>query len=182
MKLLIIFGPPAVGKMTVGKCIEERTSFKLFHNHMVMDVVMHIFGANTPAEDRLSRSIRESVIAEAADSNIDLIFTYVWNFALDKGRRNIEAYKQHYESRGGSVTFVELTAPLEIRTSRAASPSRFAAKTYTGDADEVARLETTRDFVSPDPFFYPDHYLKIDAVNRAPEDIALQIIDWQGHT
>jgi hypothetical protein len=179
MKLLVLFGPPSVGKMTVGKCIEEQTNFKLFHNHMVMDGVMHIFGKNTPPEDRLSRLIRESIILEAAASNIDLVLTYVWNFSLDKGKQNMDAYTRLYESQGGSVVFVELTAPLAVRKERAANPSRFDAKTYTADADEVARLEATRNFTSPSPFFYPNQYLKIDTTACAPKDTAKIIIDWQ---
>lgn len=58
MKLLILFGPPAVGKTTIGKLIESTTDFKLFHNHMVMDGIMHIFGVGTPSEDRLSKIVR----------------------------------------------------------------------------------------------------------------------------
>src|SRR5688500_8223965 len=107
MNLLILFGPPAVGKLTVGKLLERQTGFTLFHNHAIMDDIMHIFGRGTPSEDRLSRVIRENVIQEAAEAQIDLIFTYVWNFSKDKGKQNIDSYKQHYESRGGKVYFVE---------------------------------------------------------------------------
>jgi len=31
MKLVIIFGPPAVGKMTVGRALSRLTGLKLFH-------------------------------------------------------------------------------------------------------------------------------------------------------
>jgi hypothetical protein len=34
MTLVVIFEPPAVGKMTVGMEIERRTGLRLFHNHM----------------------------------------------------------------------------------------------------------------------------------------------------
>lgn len=52
MKLLVLFGPPAVGKMTIGKAIEDRSDFKLFHNHMVMDGIMRLFGVGSESEDR----------------------------------------------------------------------------------------------------------------------------------
>lgn len=51
MKLLVLIGPPAVGKATVGRIIAEKTNFKLFHNHMIMDGVIELFGVGTPAED-----------------------------------------------------------------------------------------------------------------------------------
>lgn len=102
MKLLILFGSPAVGKTTIGKLIESATDFKLFHNHMVMDGIMHIFGVGTPAEDKLSKIVRTNIIEEAAENNINLIFTYVWNFDKEKGKINIDTYKKVYESHGGS--------------------------------------------------------------------------------
>lgn len=37
MKFVLIFGPQAVGKMTVGHEIEKITDLKLFHNHMTID-------------------------------------------------------------------------------------------------------------------------------------------------
>lgn len=178
MKLLIIFGPPSVGKMTVGKLIEQQTDFKLFHNHAIADDVMHIFGRGTPAEDRLSRAIREQIIDEAANSNIDLIFTYVWNFSREKGKQNIDAYKQCYESRGGTVYFVELVAPKEIRAQRASDPARYQTKAHAPTADEIASEQADK-FTSPSPFFYPTNYLQIDTSDKQPPAVATEIIEWQ---
>ncbi|KAA1807131.1 hypothetical protein FXB61_003723 [Bacillus cereus] len=39
MKLILIFGPQAVGKMTVGQELATLTGLKLFHNHMTIDLV-----------------------------------------------------------------------------------------------------------------------------------------------
>jgi hypothetical protein len=175
MKLLILFGPPAVGKQTVGKIVESQTGFKLFHNHQIMDGVMHIFGANSEPEDRLSRIIREAVIREAAESGIDLIFTYVWNFLLPKGKQNIDAYKKQYESRGGKVIFVELSAPVEERIKRAEDPNRYVIKPNTVTSDDIAGYEKDR-FKSPSPFYYPNQYHHIDTTDKTPEVVAQEII------
>lgn len=171
-KLLIIFGPPAVGKTTVGKILESKSDFKLFHNHMVMDSVMHLFGVGTSSEDKLSRIIRENVIREASEVGMNLIFTYVWNFAKEKGKTNIDFYKNIYESAGGQVFFVELVAPLSIRAERANDSMRNVEKKYAPNRDRVLALENTLNFTSPDPFFYPESYLKIDTANVSPEEIA----------
>lgn len=174
MKLLILFGPPAVGKMTVGELVEKQTDFKLFHNHQVQDGIMHIFGANSPAEDRLSRLIREAVIDEAAESGINLIFTYVWNFLLPKGKNNIDAYKEKYESRGGEVIFVELDASREIRMRRADNPERYRIKPHTVNSTDIAGYVHNR-FTSPDPFYYPESYTKIDTNDKSPQQVANEI-------
>ncbi len=175
-KLLILFGPSAVGKTTVGKILESKSNFKLFHNHMIMDSVMHLFGVGTSAEDKLSRLIREAVITEAAEAGLNLIFTYVWNFTKEKGKINIDTYKSIYESRGGQVIFVELIAPLSVRAERASHPSRNLEKKYAPNKEKVILLEKTLNFApSPDPFFYPN-YKKIDTTSKTPEEIAEEIL------
>ncbi len=40
MKLVMIFGNLAVGKMTVGQELAKITNFKLFHNHMTIEPVI----------------------------------------------------------------------------------------------------------------------------------------------
>src|SRR3989338_2465288 len=164
-KLLIIFGPPAVGKLTVGKIVEEKTDFKLFHNHMIMDGVMHLFGVGTPSEDRLSRIIRENIIQEAAESKMNLIFTYVWNFAKDKGKINIDRYKNIYESKGGEVFFIELVANIDIRAGRAEHPLRNKEKLHAPNKERVLALDQTHNFTSPIPFFYTN-YIQINTENK----------------
>lgn len=176
MKLLILFGPPAVGKTTVGKIIEKKTNFKLFHNHMIMDGIMNIFGVGTPTEDLLSREIRSRVIEEAANNNLDLIFTYVWNFNKEKGRNNIDKYKDIYESRGGIVLFIELDAPLEVRIKRGDNKKRLKEKIHAPNGNRVKMLENMLDFNSPDPFYYPKIYKKINIAKVKPEIVADEII------
>jgi hypothetical protein len=176
MKLLILFGAPAVGKTTIGQIVESKTDFKLFHNHMVMDGIMHIFGVGTPSEDRLSKIIRTQILEEAANSGIDLIFTYVWNFGLEKGKRNIDVYKQIYESRGGEVRFIELTAPLSVRAKRASHPDRQQLKAHAPSPERVVHLDSILNTISPTPFFYPDTYRKIDTTDKTLEQIAQEII------
>jgi hypothetical protein len=176
MKLLILFGPPAVGKTTIGSIIESKTDFKLFHNHMVMDGIMHIFGVGTAAEDKLSKIVRTNIIQEAAENNMDLIFTYVWNFGKEKGRINIDSYKEIYESRGGEVVFIELSAPLDVRSRRADSPERHALKANAPDSQRVRHLEAKLSFQSPVPFFYPDLSEKVETNDRTPLEIADEII------
>lgn len=51
MKLVIIFGPHAVGKMTVGQKLAKITALGLFHNHMTIDIVSDLF-KNMPKSKR----------------------------------------------------------------------------------------------------------------------------------
>ena len=64
MKLLIIAGDAAVGKMTVGQEIAKRTGLRLFHNHMSIELVLEVFGNRNAAADRRIREAidRKSVV------------------------------------------------------------------------------------------------------------------------
>jgi len=44
MKLVIIFGAGAVGKMTVGQELMKITDLRLYHGHMDIEPVIEIFG------------------------------------------------------------------------------------------------------------------------------------------
>lgn len=44
MSLIVIIGPQAVGKMTVGKALEERINGKLLYNHQTIDLFAYFLG------------------------------------------------------------------------------------------------------------------------------------------
>ncbi len=37
---VVIFGPPAVGKMTIGRRVVELSGFRLFHNHAMIEPLL----------------------------------------------------------------------------------------------------------------------------------------------
>ena len=43
MKFVLITGPQAVGKMTVGQELVKITNLKLLHNHMTIELLTKIF-------------------------------------------------------------------------------------------------------------------------------------------
>jgi AAA domain len=78
-KLVILFGPPAVGKMTVGQQLAELTGFKLFHNHMTIELALNFFAFNTKEFSHLNELFRSEIFSTVAASELPgLIFTYVW--------------------------------------------------------------------------------------------------------
>ena len=70
MNFVVIFGPPAVGKMTVGQELARLTGYKLFHNHVTIDLVSEYFEFGTPPFSRLVREFRARIIQEAAASEM----------------------------------------------------------------------------------------------------------------
>ena len=47
-RFLILWGPPSVGKMTIGQALSEQTGLKLFHNHMTIEPLLPIFEFHDP--------------------------------------------------------------------------------------------------------------------------------------
>jgi hypothetical protein len=119
MHFVCIFGPPAVGKMTVGRALADLTGFKLFHNHMSVEPILEVFEFGSPPFGRLVTEIRRRVVEEAVGCDLaGLIFTYVW--ALDDAdeARQVSGFVETVERGGGTAHFVELTAPFEVRRGR----------------------------------------------------------------
>ena len=104
MKLMLIFGPQAVGKMTVGEEVAARTGMKLFHNHMTIELVSHFFSYGTETGKRLVHAFREQIFDAVAQSDLEgLIFTYLWAFDMQGDWDAIERVAKKFRDRGAEI-------------------------------------------------------------------------------
>lgn len=78
MELIYLYGPPAAGKLTVANELSRRTDFRVFHNHLSIDCIRPVFDFGTEPFWRQVHAIRKNVLAEAARSGTNLIFTTVY--------------------------------------------------------------------------------------------------------
>ena len=181
MTLVIIFGPPAVGKMAVGLELERRTGFRLFHNHMTADPVLRLFPFESPAYRRLVAEFRRRIFEEYAASEAKgLIFTFVWVLDDPQDREFVDRTMRIFADRGARVCFVELEATQAERLRRNETPLRLAEKRPQRDVDgsRAFLLDADRKYRmnSTGTFFYPDRHLKIDNTTLEPETVARQIV------
>jgi len=131
MKLIIIFGPQAVGKMTVGHELEKMTGLKLFHNHMTIELISPLFGygPESPTGTKLVDLFRQKIFEEFAKSNQEgLIFTYIWAFNEKNDWDYINKICDIFGSKDGTVYFVELEADIKERIKRNKHPDRLSYK------------------------------------------------------
>ncbi|MCB0851504.1 MAG: AAA family ATPase [Bacteroidetes bacterium] len=129
MNLLLIFGPPAVGKMTVGQEIAKRTGMRVLHNHMTIDLVLNFFEFGTPAFERLVRSFRIQLLEEIAGSDLPgVIVTLVYALDLEEDHIFVEEISEIFQKQGGKVWFLELEASLEERLKRNKTENRLKHK------------------------------------------------------
>jgi hypothetical protein len=128
VRLLVIFGPPSVGKMTVGRAIAARSGFRLFHNHAVLEPLLEVFEFGTPPFIRLLGEFRRRLITEAAECGLDLILTFMWPLELEEDANELSDYIRPYVDAGAVVSFVELFADLDTRLERNRTEHRLSEK------------------------------------------------------
>jgi len=180
--LVIIFGPPAVGKMTVGLELERVTGFRLFHNHMTVDPVMRLFPLESPAFRRLVTEFRGRIFEEyAATDAKGLIFTFVWVLDDPRDAAFVDSTVRTFTSRGGNVCFVELGATQAERLRSNETPLRLAEKWPQRDIEGsrafLVEADQKYQMNSRDAFCYPDRHLKIDNTVMEPEIVARRIAE-----
>ncbi|WP_122263991.1 AAA family ATPase [Ornithinimicrobium cerasi] len=182
--LLVLFGPPAVGKMTIGRAIAKNSSFRLFHNHMTIEPLLETFGHGTPPFNILNTEFRRRVLEEAAGHGVDLIFSVVWALDSQDDLAEMTSYIGIFES----VAFVELRADLDTRLARNRTEERLLHKASKRDVewsdDNVRQMEIEWQMTSADGYdvaaeLLAQHpHLVLDTVEVPPALSATRIIEW----
>lgn len=174
MKLLIIIGDAAVGKMTVGQELMKITDLRLFHNHMTIEPVIDIFGYYNP--EAISE-IRETIFKQYAKSNnYGMIFTYMWAFNQQSDWDYIEHIKDIFKPYNTEFYYAELVAAQEIRLQRNATENRIKNKPSKRDIElsNQRLINDDKNFrcVSYDGEIPFENYIKIDNSDLSPQAAA----------
>lgn len=99
-KFVFIFGPQAVGKMSVGQELAKETGLKLFHNHMTIDLLEPLFGFS-PEMWKLTHLFRREIFKSFSKSDsYGMIFTKIWYFDKKEDWDEIENICQIVASEG----------------------------------------------------------------------------------
>jgi hypothetical protein len=170
MKLIFIYGLPAAGKLTVAQELVAITGYKLFHNHLVVDLLQTVFDFGSPQFVALREEMWLSVFDQAARSGTQgLIFT----FAPESTVRPefIGKVESTIAAAGGEVDFIELICPLPELKRRMGALSRLQYKKLTS----VELFEELHQEGSFDAAYMPKPRLSIDTSANTPARAALMI-------
>lgn len=141
MKFILLFGPSAVGKMTVGQELAKITDLKLFHNHESIELARNLFDFGHPSFRYLSNLIRMEVFQEVAKSDLaGLIFTFVWAIGLPKEVAYVDKITNIFKEKGAEIYYVELEADQAIRAERNTHPHRLAHKPSKRDFENSNKV------------------------------------------
>ena len=180
--IVIILGPHAVGKMTVGQELAKITGLRLFHNHMSIELARKLFEPNEKDEFKfLIHTIRQNVFELFATRDLPgLIFTYMCAFDKQEELDYLTGIVELFKSNGAKCCVVELCADFDVRLIRNKSENRLLHKESKRDLDwSEAEMRSTSEKYRLNsyegeelPF---ENYLKIDNTNIAPDKVAKMI-------
>ena len=75
---VFLYGPPAVGKYTIGKMLSAYCGYRLFHNHLAIDYVESVIPWGTPGFWPTIESVRKQLIGGALENGHSMIATFAY--------------------------------------------------------------------------------------------------------
>jgi len=181
MKLVVIIGAGAVGKMTVGQELAKITELRLFHNHMGLEMVMEVFGNARHNRGGITNRIRKFVFEEFVETDLyGMIFTYMLAFDVKADIDNLDSLVDIFRSKGAEIYYVELVASQEIRLQRNATENRLFHKPSKRDIEAsnnriIHNEDAKYRLVSDDGEVTFDNYIKINNSDLSPDVVAQMI-------
>jgi len=179
--LVIVCGPQAVGKMTVAESLRDKLKYNMMMNHDSIEISNRIFGFKTPAQREFNYIFRVNAFELAVKHNIDLIFTYVAAFEMQKEIDYLKGLETQFTKDGSKFYFVELNADFETRLKRNLTPHRMERKASKKDtiwSEENLLKDTKKHKLNTDEgeTIFQNH-LKIDNTNLSPNEVADIVIN-----
>lgn len=177
MKLVFLIGDSAVGKMTVGQELMKLTGLRLFHNHMMIEPVIEIFGS---FNGHVTQQLREVIFHEFAKSDhYGMIFTFMWAFDMQSDWNYAAHVADISKAQGADIYYAELIAPQEVRLQRNETENRLRHKASKRDL-EASRARLLRDDSNYRCVSLPgelpfENYIRIDNSNLSSEETAALI-------
>ena len=174
MKLVLIVGDGAVGKMTVGQELQKITDLRLFHNHMTIEPVLEVFNDfNVDVILKLRYLIFEEFVKT---QNYGMIYTCMWAYDCQEDWDIMNKILGIFE--GAEIYCVELTAPLDVRLQRNVTENRLKNKASKRDIEASnARLihYANQRFISRDGEIPIQNFMRIDNSDLDADVVARMI-------
>lgn len=177
MKLIVILGDSAVGKMTVGQELVKITNLKLFHNHLIIEPVLEVFDE---FKSNLIFDIRKLFFKEFIKTDKEgLIFTYMMAFNIKEDWETLDKLTNIFSEINAPIYYIELVTTKEERIKRNQSENRLNHKKSKRDVkSSLQRMLSDNQkyrLVSFEGEVTFKNYIKIDNTNISASEVAVII-------
>ncbi|WP_051529422.1 AAA family ATPase [Meiothermus cerbereus] len=174
MKLVFLYGPAAVGKLTVARELTRLTGYPIFDNHLSIDYAARLLDWGTPSYVSFLRALRLFTFRQMAQMGLKgLIFTFV--YTPPSSDEFIGQVLEVCEQSGIEVLWVKLEAPPEVLLQRVALPERKSLKKLSRPERLLQMLE--QGALQGIPF---GQSLRVDTSQLLPEQAARVIVQHFG--
>lgn len=182
MNFVLITGPPAVGKMTVGNELANRLDYKILSNHDSIELALKFYYFGDKGFKEINEGIRSLVFETTSKfKEIDgMIFTLVWAFEMQADWDYVDRIKDMYTKQGWDFHIVELYADLKTRLEQNVTEDRLKAKPSKRNLENSKKnlIETDNEHKvsSGGKMIEDENYIFIDNTDLSPSKVVDKII------
>jgi len=167
MKTIVLYGAPAVGKLTVAKELSKITGFEILHNHLINDLVGVAADFDAPEFWEMAHKYRLDIIKQAALSKREgIILTFV--YAKEADEPYLKKVINQAKKYNGKIFFAHLVCDHKELFKRLKHPSRKIFKKLK-DTKKMKEIVRKQEVFSDVPF-KPN--LRIDNTRISPAKTA----------
>lgn len=172
MKCIVLYGPPAVGKLTVARELAKTGNAHVFDNHKVLELISPVI-ANDDELIKLSYSLQLQVLNAAMRySRVDVLFPFTFTASSQADVAFLQTMVEAAQTHSVELHLIHLRAKKRVLLERAVEPSRFGTAKIT-DPALLRPLLDSYDFDSAMP---GDHSITINTTHLTPQETAQQVV------
>jgi len=171
MKMVFIYGPPGVGKLTVAMELSKLTGYKVYHNHLAIEAIIPIFDFGTKEYNDLIAKYRMQMLHAIVRSKLQgVIITFVYAPGIDD--KYIKILLRDVKAHKGKAFFVRLYCEKSELFKRVHGKSRRHYNKITKNSELQDLLDRYSYITLP---MNGHKSLSIDNTNIKPKEAALMI-------
>lgn len=172
VKIIILHGAPAVGKLTVAQALAQKTGYVILHNHLTIDLALLIFPFGSTKFHQLLQRLRFLMLKEAAKEDCPGM---IWTTGLPnvpEVRASYRRLDRFAKKHNGSTYYVHLVCDFEEQKKRVKGNSR---KKFQ-KRQSITQLKKTMREVDYSSGHIGDSSMRIDNTQLSPQQVSELII------
>jgi shikimate kinase len=187
LKAIIIIGPPAAGKYTIGKMLSKTCNYRFLHEHQVLDIASAFFEENPVGRTTYYFKLKIDIFSDFIKyntTNYSIVTTFVHLFDNDYYNNFMVSFLEIFQKSDYDVYIIELKASYEERVKRNTNEDRLNAKPSKQNIEKSMKKITAieekarTNSIENDTIFDTFHHTIINTELLSHDEIVNKIIDF----